>query len=98
MRKLFLIIWISGCAVLAFFMLKSLYNERLKNQDIELTVGEEYLFSFDWEEENPFEQKIDTAKVLEIKDGYVKWNYRWSREGQFQSHEIKYFKHLIRKL
>ena len=98
MRKIFLIIWISGCVVLAFFMIKDIYNDRLKNQDIEITVGEEYLFSFDWEEENPFEQKIDTAKVLEIRGDYVKWTYlRWP-EGEFQSSETKYFKHLIRKL
>lgn len=59
-----------------------------------LTIGKYYLFFFYWENENPFELKrIDTVKVIGIKNGYVQWQYK---NGVKQSCSVSIFKDLIR--
>lgn len=58
-------------------------------------IGKEYIISFDWEEENPFEQKdIDTVKITALKDDYVQWQYR---NGLKQSSSIRLFSKLVKK-
>lgn len=67
----------------------------LKNQEIEITIGEKYLFSFDWEEEDPFVVKeIDTVTVLAISGEYVKWGSSAYRPEAYLSCKTKLFKHL----
>lgn len=66
-------------------------NSGLKNQEAHIQVGENYIFSLDWENENPFEKiKIDTVKVVSIKGDYVQWEYK---NGLRLSGKLKYFKH-----
>lgn len=57
-------------------------------------VGEKYLLSFDWEEENPFENiRVDTVKVTGVKKGYIQWEYK---NGFRQSSEEKIFSRLVK--
>lgn len=66
-----------------------------KNYD-QIEVGKKFLFSFHWNDENPFQEvKIDTVKVMGYKDGYVKWEYT---DGFTQSAKQRIFIDLIKPL
>jgi len=50
-------------------------KENLQKEDVK--IGKEYLFCFDWDDENPFEVKdVDTVKVIALKGDYVQWQYK----------------------
>lgn len=97
--------------VIGLVILTLAYGDRVffKNQSLEINVNDTYLFSFDWDEDNPFEHiQIDTVTVLDIKDGYVKYKYRRYELAEWDSsyfpidftHSIptKFFKHNIREI
>lgn len=53
-----LVVWATSCA----------------NITSEIYIGDKYLFSFDFDEPDPFKQtEIDTAYVLKIKGNYIKF-------------------------
>jgi hypothetical protein len=63
----------------------------------EIKVGDTYLFSLQWEKENPFEEvKIDTVKVLNIKNDYVQYKFNWAKNPS--STKLKYFKQSIKPI
>ena len=63
----------------------------LENQEQEIEVGKTYIFSFDWDSEDPFKEiEIDTVKVIGIKGDYVQWEYK---NGIRLSGKLKHFKH-----
>lgn len=69
-------------------------NEKKLISSKNFKVGEKYLLSFDWEEENPFENiRIDTVKVTGVKNGYVQWEYK---NGFRQSSDEKIFERLVK--
>ena len=65
-----------------------------------LHVGQEYLFSYDFDTADPFRPKdIDRVKILDKKDGYIKWinkeYYKYigtDQEDVFSSHGDLFFK------
>lgn len=57
--------------------------------------GEKYLFSFDINNPDPFKHHIDTITVIEVKSGYVLWEYK---NGIRQSGSDKIFNELTRKI
>lgn len=66
-------------------------NSSLKNQEANIEVGKNYIFSLDWDNEDPFEKiEIDTVKVVSIKGDYVQWEYK---NGSRLSGKLKFFKH-----
>lgn len=70
-------------------------------QKKELNVGDKYLHSFYWDNENPFEVRdIDTASILDIKDGYVKFRLSYGKDGGFviTSSKIRSFLRRIKDL
>lgn len=70
------------------------YYYILKPNTTKIEIGKHYATSFHWQEENPFKPtKIDTVKVIDIKDGYVLWEYK---EGFTQSSKLKVFKLLLK--
>ena len=81
-----LVVWETSCNDSGF---------KLLNQNNIVKVNDLYLHSFDWDTQDPFEEiEIDTVKVLEIKDGYVKWQEQG--KSYYLSGELKYFKHRIK--
>jgi len=63
---------------------------------IEPKVGERYLYSMLWDNDNPFDDKyIDTVTVLAIKDGYVKFK---KSDGYVTSRTLNYFIGDIREI
>lgn len=65
-----------------------------QNQSTDIQIGEKYLYSHDWDSQDPFEDiKIDTVKVLNIKGDYVQWG---NSSGYKTSNMLKFFKHNIR--
>jgi hypothetical protein len=72
---------------------------QLENQDKNISIGEEYLYSYNWDKEDPFEEiKIDTVIILDIRGIYVKWRPYDMPEDFFHSGEVKYLKNNIRNL
>lgn len=70
-------------------------SKKSTEENIKPKIGKEYVISFDWEEENPFEVKdIDTVKVLGVKGDYVQWQYN---NGFKQSSSIRLFSKLVKK-
>ena len=66
-------------------------SSSLKNQETQIEVGKNYIFSLDWENKDPFEKvEIDTVKVVDIKGEYIQWEYK---NGVRLSGKLKYFKH-----
>lgn len=57
--------------------------------------GEKYLFSFDMDNPDPFKPHIDTVTVIEVKSGYVLWEYK---NGIQQSGNVKIFNELTREI
>ena len=79
--------------LILIFILFSGCSKITEQKDIK--IGKKYLFSFDWESEDPFEIKdIDTVKVVGLKEGYVQWQYKDSIK---QSCGIRLFKKLIKQ-
>lgn len=65
--------------VLIFLFVLWLFVEP-KNEIKKINVGDTYLFSFNWENENPFEKiKVDTVKVIDIKNDYILYKYSWAK-------------------
>lgn len=68
-----------------------------KKEIEQVKIGDTYLFSLQWEKENPFEEvKIDTVKVLDIKNDYVQYKYNWAKTPS--STKLKYFKQSIKPI
>lgn len=68
-----------------------------KKEIEQVKIGENYLFSLQWEKENPFEKvKIDTVKVLDIKNNYVQYQFNWAKSPS--STKLKYFKQSIKPI
>jgi len=64
-----------------------------------IIVGGVYLHSFDWENSNPFkETNIDTATVLDIKDGYVQYSVQLLNNSVVVSSSMEVFKRIIKPL
>ncbi|WNH10013.1 hypothetical protein [Thalassobellus suaedae] len=81
-----LVVWATSCTDSSF---------KLRNQNNSVVINETYLYSHDWDTPDPFEKiEIDTVKVLDIKDGYVKWQEKG--KSYYLSGELKYFKHHIK--
>lgn len=69
-------------------------NNQKESDQINLEVGKYYQHSFNWTPEDPFEVTIiDTIKIVDIKDGYVQWEYkngfRLSSKIQYLAIDIK---------
>ena len=87
------------CFLVLIFGVKCLDILILKNQFKEIEIGDTYLKSFYWDSEDPFEDlNIDTVKVIDIKDGYVKYSFNCGDTPIYGSAEIKYFRDMIRDL
>jgi|688.fasta_scaffold1948602_1 hypothetical protein len=68
-----------------------------KNEIEQINIGDTYLFSFQWDKENPFEKvKIDTVKVLDIKNDYVQYQYAWANSPS--STKLRIFKECIKPI
>lgn len=68
-----------------------------KNEIKKINVGDTYLFSFQWDNENPFEKiKIDTVKVLDIKNDYIQYKYSWANSPT--STKTRIFKDCIKPI
>lgn len=62
----------------------------------DISPGNTYLFSFEWDARDPFKEiDIDTIKVLDVRDGYVQWQYP---SGIKQSSTARTFKKLTKPL
>lgn len=61
--------------IICVCVLRSVYdNTYIYKGDI--SIGETYLVSFDWDNEDPFrEARIDTLRVLDMDRGFVKIEY-----------------------
>ena len=82
--------------VLIFLFVLWIYATPKKEIE-QVKIGETYLFSLQWEKENPFEEvKIDTVKVLDIKNVYVQYKYNWAKKPS--STKLKYFKQSIKPI
>ncbi len=85
-----LVVWATSCTDSRFKLLN-------RNKNVE--IGDVYLYSHDWDEEDPFAKiEIDTVRVIDVKDGYVKWLYKLSEKDSsfYLSGKLKYFKHNIK--
>ena len=85
-----LVVWATSCTDSSF---------KLLNHNKNVEKGDVYLYSHDWDEQDPFAKiDIDTVRVLEVKDGYVKWLYKLSEKDSsfYLSGKLKYFKHNIK--
>lgn len=85
-----LVVWATSCTDSRFNLLN--LNKNVEKGDI-------YLYSHDWDEEDPFAKiEIDTVRVIEVKDGYVKWLYKLSEKDSsfYLSEKLKYFKRNIK--
>jgi hypothetical protein len=82
--------------VVGFF---SCNNFTLKNQNKSVNIGDVYLYSHEWDTEDPFEKiDIDTVLVVGIKGDYVAWYPDYRDSSFYLSGKLKYFKHNIRPL
>jgi hypothetical protein len=78
-----LVVWATSC---------NNHRFRLLNQNNSVEVNDIYLYSHDWDTEDPFEEiEIDTVRVIAIKDDYVKWQIKG--KSYYLSGQLKYFKH-----
>ena len=83
-----LVVWATSCNDSGF---------KLLNQNKNVEKGDVYLYSHDWDAEDPFEKiEIDTVKVIDIKDGFVKWLPNHKDSSFYLSGHLKYFKHHIK--
>lgn len=88
------LVLIIAIIIFGAILLSGLFISPLKNQEIEVKAGERYLYSLDYDNEDPFEEiRVDTVKVIGIKNGYVQWEYK---NGIRLSCKLKYFKHWTR--
>lgn len=88
------LVFFISMAIFGVIVLSKLLISPLKNQEVEIKVGDSYLHSLDYDNEDPFEEvNIDTVKVVSIKQGYVQWEYK---DGFRLSGKLKYFKHRVR--
>lgn len=90
-------------AIIAFIALTTLILFKcvyvLTNLGTPIKEGDIYLHSLQWEEENPFICKqIDTVKVLQIIDGYVKFELKNGSKYFQHSTTISCFVNDIREL
>lgn len=98
MKKVFIFLGIVSFIV-SILLVFSMYNNKfalfLNNQFIKVEVGDVYISGREYS--NPFiETNYDTLRVVDIKDGYVKYNIN---NTLFYSKELKYFKHgIIKKI
>lgn len=84
-----LVVWATSCTDSDF---------KLLNQNKNVEKGDVYLYSHDWDAEDPFGKiKIDTVIVADIKGDYVKWKLKNYKDSSFYlSGKLKYFKHHIK--
>lgn len=70
------------------------YDIMLRNQFMKVEVGDIYTISYHHNNDNPFIPKkpVDTIKVIDIKNGYVKYRYK---NSYYYSRKLKYFKDRI---
>ena len=65
-------------------------NMLIKNEYTSIKEGEKYLFSFDWDNKDPFKKiEIDTVIVIAIKGDYIQWEYN---NGIRLSSKLEHFK------
>ena len=85
-----LVVWATSCTDSGF---------KLLNQGKNVEKGDVYLHSHYWDTKDPFEEiDIDTVRVLEVKNGYVKWLYdiKESDSSFYLSGKLEYFKDNIK--
>ena len=77
------------CLLISTYYLVRPCNNRSKT----IVKGETYLYSTDWDTDDPFSKmRIDTVKVLDIQDGYVKHLDIGSDSAYYNSCSINFFK------
>lgn len=82
--------------VLVFLFVFWIFIEPKKEIE-NVNVGDIYLFSFQWDNENPFENiKVDTVKVIDIKNDYVQYQYSWAKSPT--STKLRIFKDCIKPI
>lgn len=55
-----------------------LHNKYVLPQSIKIEVGKSYLLPLNWHEKNPFKESvIDTVSIIDIQDGYVKYEHKF---------------------
>ena len=86
---------ITGLLVISSIWLS---NSMYDNQRMEVDIGEKYLFSYFWDNEDPFYfPRVDTVRVIDIKNDYVLFE-----EVSFFNHQrsttVKRFKHYARDI
>ena len=72
-------------------------NFELQSQNKSVNIGDVYLYSHDWDTEDPFEKiEVDTVLVVGIKDDYIAWYPNYRDSSFYLSGKLKYFKHSIK--
>lgn len=72
-------------------------NLVLRNQNESVNIGDVYLYSQEWDTENPFQKiEVDTVLVIGIKDDYVAWYPNYRDTSFYLSGKLKIFKHHIK--
>ncbi len=77
MKKILLIVSIIALWFGVVYVIEYVTQELQSNiSEDEIIVGDKYLFSYDYEEDDPFKKPmIDTVVVLEIQGDYVLYKY-----------------------
>lgn len=80
----------------SFLLTDKKYILTLDNQMMDVQIGDKYLYSYDWNNKNPFQPKnIDTIIVTSINGDYVQWMHN----NKFQlSTKLVFFKNNIREI
>lgn len=90
-------------AIVAFVLLAALVLFKctyvLTHLGTRIKEGDTYLYSLQWEEDNPFICKqIDTVKVLQIINGYVKFELKNGSKRFRHSTKVSCFVNDIREM
>ena len=97
MKEIWLFLAVASVAVAAAIVIGNMDTNDFSNHEINL--GDIYLYSNDWNPENPFEETtIDTVVVLAIKEGYVKYILYYEGGNMERSRGISRFKDKIRNI
>ena len=88
----------SLCILLVAGVFYGKTRSALDNQNKSVQIGDMFLYSHEWDTEDPFEEiEIDTVIVVDIRGDYVKWKYKNHPNSSFYlSGKLRFFKHNIR--
>lgn len=96
---------ITSVLATTFVVLFSIWlrNSIYDNQRMEVNIGEKYIFSYFWDNKDPFYfPRVDTVRVIDIKDGYVLFeDVMFENASAFsyqRSMTVKRFKHYARNI